>query len=551
MEGSLRSVAFGNSKFFRIQNATYSFNIKSQPKTKYGSKLNAAAHFDYIDRDGAYKNREDLLAYGSGNMPDWAPTPHHYWEAASLYERANGNAYREITWALPSELPLWANESLVQEFCQETFGEKFTYSYAIHSKDSSDPEHDNVHVHIMFNERELTKDRTYDDPKWHFTRYTETDGFPVGYCKSREFMQKATVHKLRERAADLTNKYYKDFDMQERVDHRSFKNQKKALIEEGRFSEATKFDNVEPQRRIPAAQYYKEKNLQQHIEPDQINKIHNEMSKEIRKQQEELYQEFYNQNVVYAVNLKDYFGDLKYQNIEAAKQLQNEIKELRKDQVPEQAIETWAKNQIVKGYSKKAKSLKSIIETSLWKEKEGMLSVDDREKFNKAKADLATLESKIPSDLLEQKKQAIIEHNQEINNKIKPLYGKIKPLQAKAKKYDRILQYLNTIPNDTVIARIKDKSIIINNNGIDNQDNINKTRQNIGEKHKLPNANQERPQQKSYATSLNKAKIISHIANKIERKVDNIVISNEGGFVATKELTAEDIQEMAHHGQEL
>lgn len=79
------------------------------------------------------------------------------------------------------------------------------------------------------------------------------------------------------------------------------------------------------------------------------------MSKEIRKQQEELYQEFYNQNVVYAVNLKDYFGDLKYQNIEAAKQLQNEIKELRKDQIPEQAIETWAKNQIVKGYSKKLK----------------------------------------------------------------------------------------------------------------------------------------------------------------------------------------------------
>ena len=93
-----------------------------------------------------------------------------------------------------------------------------------------------------------------------------------------------------------------------------------------------------------------------------------------------------------------------------------------------------------------------------------MLSVDGGEKFNKAKADLATLESKIPSDLLEQKKQAIIEHNQKINDKIKPLYGKIKPLQAKAKKYDKILQYLNTIPNDTVIARIKDKSIIINNN---------------------------------------------------------------------------------------
>ena len=242
---------------------------------------------------------------------------------------------------------------------------------------------------------------------------------------------------------------------------------------------------------------------------------------------------------------------MKHQNIEAANQLQNEIKELRKEQIPEQAIETWAKNQIVKGYSKKAKALKSIIETSLWKEKEGMLSVDGREKLNKAKVDLATLESKIPLNLLEQKKQAIIEHNQEINDKIKPLYGKIKSLQAKANKYDRILQYLNTIPNDAVIARIKDKSIIINKNGIDTQDNTNKTQQNIGKKHKLPNANQERPQQKSYATSLNKAKIIGNIANKIERKVDNIVISNDGGFVATKELTAEDIQEMAHHGQEL
>ena len=180
-----------------------------------------------------------------------------------------------------------------------------------------------------------------------------------------------------------------------------------------------------------------------------------------------------------------------------------------------------------------------------------MLSVDGREKLNKAKVDLATLESKIPLNLLEQKKQAIIEHNQEINDKIKPLYGKIKSLQAKSNKYDRILQYLNTIPNDAVIARIKDKSIIINKNGIDTQGNTNKTQQNIGKKHKLPNANQERPQQKSYATSLNKAKIIDNIANKIERKVDNIVISNEGGFVATKELTAEDIQEMAHHGQEL
>lgn len=88
------------------------------------------------------------------------------------------------------------------------------------------------------------------------------------------------------------------------------------------------------------------------------------------------------------------------------------------------------------------------------------------------------------------------------------------------------------------MARIKDKGMIINNNSIDNQSNVNKTQQNIGKNQKLPNANRERPRQKSYATSLNKAKIIGNIANKIERKVDNIVISNEGGFIRTKEFTA-------------
>ena len=103
----------------------------------------------------------------------------------------------------------------------------------------------------------------------------------------------------------------------------------------------------------------------------------------------------------------------------------------------------------------------------------------------------------------------------------------------------------------TKYSLINERGEILKSGSIDTQDNTNKTQQNIGKKHKLPNANQERPQQKSYATSLNKAKIIGNIANKIERKVDNIVISNEGGFVATKELTAEDIQEMAHHGQEL
>lgn len=532
--------------------ATYSFNIKQQPVTKYGKKLNAATHLDYIDRNGSYKNREDLIASGSDNLPDWAPTARHYWEAASMYERANGNAYREITWALPSELSDTVNEELVQEFCQETFGEKFTYSYAIHSKPSSDPEHDNVHVHIMFNERELDPNRVYDNPEWHFARYTEVDGIEVGYRKHIEFREKKTLYQLRERAADLTNKYYEGFLMEERVDHRSFKNQKAALEAEGRFSEAEKL-NVEPKKRIPAAQYYKEqREIRQTLKPEeQINKAHNELANEIRKEKEALFKKYHDQLIVYAVNLKDYFGDLRYEANQQVKALEKQIQELRKEKVSDKAIETWAKNQIVKGYSKKAKSLKSTIEISTYKFEKGMLSGEGFVKLQEAKKELEKLEASIPPDALEQRKQAIIQRNQEIEEKIKPLYAAMKPLQSKVKKYDRILGQLKKIPNDAVIGVIKQGGIIINKNSIKNHIAGKNTSDMQTISGKIVNANQPRPKEKSYATSPKKSHMVASIAKNIERKIDSMVISNEGGFVATKELTAEDIQEMAHHGQEL
>ena len=65
----------------------------------------AAVKVAYILREGAYGGRHDLVTSGSGNMPAWASTdPRRLFEAADLYERANGRLFVHVWVALPNEL---------------------------------------------------------------------------------------------------------------------------------------------------------------------------------------------------------------------------------------------------------------------------------------------------------------------------------------------------------------------------------------------------------------------------------------------------------------
>ncbi len=65
----------------------------------------AAAHAQYIARDGQYQQRGGLELVESGNMPEFArENPHSFWEAADAFERKNGRAYTELQIALPREL---------------------------------------------------------------------------------------------------------------------------------------------------------------------------------------------------------------------------------------------------------------------------------------------------------------------------------------------------------------------------------------------------------------------------------------------------------------
>ena len=143
--------------------ATYSVNL-SAGKVNY-----TVAKYNYICRNEKYggneSKKEELQYFSSGNMPSWSENqPLLFWQLADNNEKAN--PFREFKIALPEELSLEENISLVEKFIQNNLP-KQPYSYAIHSKPAKmDPNHMNIHVHLMFSDRMLEEDRNISIEKF-------------------------------------------------------------------------------------------------------------------------------------------------------------------------------------------------------------------------------------------------------------------------------------------------------------------------------------------------------------------------------------------------
>ncbi|RXZ68347.1 hypothetical protein EPT53_10005, partial [Fusobacterium necrophorum] len=121
-------------------------------------ELLAGSHYQYIEREEDYSKGdryEDFVVGESHNMPSWAENPMDFWRASQIFERANGKTYTEFLLSLPHELSIEENIQLVKEFCRDTFGKSFVYSFGIHDKKSTIDGIQNTHVHIMFCERKL------------------------------------------------------------------------------------------------------------------------------------------------------------------------------------------------------------------------------------------------------------------------------------------------------------------------------------------------------------------------------------------------------------
>lgn len=235
--------------------ASYHFEMKKASQLK----ASAVAKYEYITRTGRYRagrRKDDLIHIESQNMPRWAENdPAAFWQAADKYERANGNTYRQIIAALPTELTREQQIELVREFVREHL-KNHALTFAIHENnaflttalsDNFDAEHvtqKNPHVHIIFSERK--NDDIERTAEQYFKRYNPRDPASGGAKKERSWSALDSSEKLlnlRSSWAKMQNRALERAGHEARVDHRSL---------------AAQGINREPEQRIPLRYLRKE-----------------------------------------------------------------------------------------------------------------------------------------------------------------------------------------------------------------------------------------------------------------------------------------------------
>ena len=195
-------------------------------------KTYAYSHIQYINREAAFQKRGGCIGKGHF-LPKWAEDdPKRFFEAADIYERSNGERYKEIEFALPNELPFEAQKEIVETFIQRILPNHY-YAYAMHDKigQMSDGAH-NVHVHIMFSTRELDEyERTVGrDAKTFFSRANSKNPEKGGCRKPERWngygRQDALRNEVRPAAAEIINEMLERYGFDSRISEKSFEKRK-------------------------------------------------------------------------------------------------------------------------------------------------------------------------------------------------------------------------------------------------------------------------------------------------------------------------------------
>ena len=177
----------------------------------------AAAHAEYIARDGQYEKRGGLELIESGNMPEFArEDPHAFWQAADDFERKNGRAYTELQIALPRELAPEERNALARDAAKELMGERFAYTLAVHTPLAKD-NIEQPHMHLMFSERAIDE-RTRELSEEQFFKRN-------GAKKDPEWNAREKPMEVREKWVEMMNAAMERNGQEQRLDHRSWADQ--------------------------------------------------------------------------------------------------------------------------------------------------------------------------------------------------------------------------------------------------------------------------------------------------------------------------------------
>ena len=167
----------------------------------------AAVKVAYILREGAYGGRDDLVCWGSGNMPSWAAAdPRQLFEAADLYERLNGRLFLHVWVALPNELTDAERHELGLAIAAALTAAGLPFVYAVHAGDPKSPgEPANPHIHIVISER--INDNIPRDARQWFRRANPREPARGGAAKDRRLKEVTWVDDSRRVVARLTNEH--------------------------------------------------------------------------------------------------------------------------------------------------------------------------------------------------------------------------------------------------------------------------------------------------------------------------------------------------------
>ncbi|MFT3849909.1 MAG: MobA/MobL family protein [Propionivibrio sp.] len=187
---------------------------------KHGSRkdgrLGVDKH-DYIMRLHRFEKRHDgELAWSmSGNMPAWATeNPRKFWQAADLYERANGNIYHEAELGLPLALNQTQQQAATRELVEWICGSKHPFILGAHEKTR------NPHVHLEWSGRQI--DGIERSPDQFFKRYNPKDPTAGGAAKAST-SGKDWLIEVRAKWAEICNRHLAAAGSDVRIDHRSHK----------------------------------------------------------------------------------------------------------------------------------------------------------------------------------------------------------------------------------------------------------------------------------------------------------------------------------------
>ena len=214
------------------------------PNGKPGKSVVAAAayrsgerlHDERQERDHDYSRTERVL-HSEISLPSDAPDRFRdretLWnEVESIEKRKDAQLAREVHFSIPKELNQEQAQTLVRDFVKEQFVDRgMAADWSIHAPGPKGDKR-NIHAHVMLTTREITP-----------------DGFGQ---KNREWNSRELVQEVREQWANHANKALEMAGRSERIDHRSYEEQRREAIEKGdpeKYIEAAKV----PKASLPIA----------------------------------------------------------------------------------------------------------------------------------------------------------------------------------------------------------------------------------------------------------------------------------------------------------